>query len=299
MWTTRRLLAWMNDAFAQRSIDSPRLAAEMLLSHVLGCDRLRLYMESDRPASPMERQRLRELVARALTHEPIQYLVGEAWFYGLPMLVDRRVLVPRACTQVIVEQVVQHVRARPGFGGKTGESLLIADVCTGSGCIAIALAKTLKDARMVATDVSAEALDVARHNAARHEVADRIDFLEGDLLEPMFGHAVAGARGALGALVSNPPYIPDHEWAEVPPNVREHEPTLALRGGADGLKFVRPLIQHGPALLRAGGLLAIEIASVTAERVIALAEQSAELIKPRIVRDEEGKDRTLIAERAD
>src|SRR5689334_4295009 len=142
-WTTRTLLSWMQEAFARKELDSPRLMAELLLSHVLGCDRLRLYMDADRPASPLERDRLRELVGRALKNEPVQYLVGEAWFYGLPLHVSPAVLIPRPSTEVIVEQVLLHARAEPGFGGKTGEGVRFVDVCTGSGCIAIALLKNL------------------------------------------------------------------------------------------------------------------------------------------------------------
>src|SRR6185295_16304457 len=139
-----------------------RLQAELLMAHVLGCERLRLYMDADRPASPLERSALRDLVGRALGHEPVQYLTGEAWFFSLPFKVDRRVLIPRPATETIVEHVLQHARAEAGFGGKTGEGVVIADVCTGSGCIAIALLKNLPQARAVATDVSPDALEVAR-----------------------------------------------------------------------------------------------------------------------------------------
>ncbi|MBX3323620.1 MAG: peptide chain release factor N(5)-glutamine methyltransferase [Phycisphaeraceae bacterium] len=295
VWTTRRLLSWMNDTFTQRGVESPRLCAEMLLCHVIGCDRLRLYMDSDRPATPIERQSLRELVARALAHEPIQYLIGEAWFFGLPMHVDRRVLIPRPCTAIIVEQVIQHARGRPGFGGHEGDALLIADVCTGSGCIAVAIARHLQHARIMATDLSPSALEVARQNAERHAVADRIDTICGDLLEPLLNHPVAGNKASLGALVANPPYIPDSEWDDVAPHVRNHEPTTALRGGTEGLDFVAPIIAHAPPLLRPGGLLAIEIATRTADTVLRIAQNHPLLTSPQILRDDDGLPRTLVA----
>lgn len=296
-WTTRRLLAWMSETFTKKGLDSPRLSAELLLSHVIGCERLRLYMDVDRPASPLEREQLRTLVARALAHEPIQYLVGEAWFFGLPLHVDKRVLVPRPETETIVEQMIQYARTEPGFGGTSGEGLLIADICTGSGCIAVALAKNLSGARIVAADVSADALEVARRNAVRHGVAERIDFLQGDLLAPLDEHPAARGKGSLHGLVANPPYIPDREWADVPPNVKEHEPEGALRGGPDGLKFVRPLIEHGPSHLRPEGLLLVEIAEATASSVLELARSRAELADAEVLKDVFGRPRVLRARR--
>lgn len=288
----------MSAAFADKGLDSPRLCAEMLVAHVLGCDRLRLYTDADRPASPLERETLRGLVARALKHEPIQYLVGEAWFFGLPLHVDRRVLVPRACTETIVEQVIQHARGRPGFGGPSGEALLIADVCTGSGCIAVALARHLPHSRVIATDISTDALEVAGRNAERHAVGDRIDFRSGNLLEPVDAHPAAGRKQALSYLCANPPYIPDPEWSAVPANVREHEPEQALRGGEDGLRLVAPIIAGAAPLLRPGGLLLLEIASVTRDAVLDLTRATRAFSDSAVLNDLEGKPRTLMAVRS-
>lgn len=290
-WTTRRLLAWMTEAFEKEDLDSPRLQAEMLMAHVLGTQRLKLYMDPDRPASDLERGQLRDLVKRALAHEPVQYLVGEVSFYGLVFEVDRRVLVPRPATQTIVDAALEHLKPTADTG------CLIADVCTGSGCIAVTLASKLAQARAVATDVSTDALDVARANADRHGVGDRVDFETGDLLAALDAHAVAGGDGSLDALVSNPPYIPDDEWHAVPRNVRDHEPELALRGGADGLDLVRPLIEHGPARLRAGGLLAIEVATSRASDTLALAQAHPLLERAEIRRDSDGLDRVITAVR--
>lgn len=285
----------MGDTFKKRDLDDPRRLAEMLLAHVLSCDRLKLYMDADRPASPLERSRLRDLVQRAMNHEPIQYLVGEEWFYGLQFRVDRRVLIPRPATETIVDQTLRHARA--SFG-KTGDGLLIADVCTGSGCVAITLLKNLPGARAIATDISAEALDVARDNAARHGVLDRLELLAGDLLAPIREHPIAGAVASLHYLLSNPPYIPDDEWDAVAPNVKNHEPHLALRGGPDGLGYVRRLLAEGPALLRPGGLLMIEVADSRARHAMAAAEGVAELKSHRLLQDFEGLPRVVLAERA-
>lgn len=294
----------MTEAFTRKGLDSPRLMAELLMAHVAGCDRMRLYMDADRPASPLERDQLRDLVGRALKHEPVQYLVGEAWFFGLPLHVDRSTLIPRPATESIVEQVLGHARAEPGFGGKTGEGVRFADICTGSGCIAIALLKNLPQAMAIATDISSDALAVARRNAERHKVAERTEFLQGDLLEPVVNHA-AGAGRELHYIVANPPYIPDAEW-DAPPtaehpeglvgrNVRDFEPHTALRGGPDGLRFVRPIIEHAPARLRPRGLLIIETASCTAGEVAQLMRGN-DRIDPdsvRIAKDHEGLDRVV------
>jgi len=294
LWTTRKLLAWMSEAFTRNQLDSPRLFAELLMAHVVGCDRLKLYMDADREATPLERTTLRELVARALKHEPVQYLVGEAWFFGLPLHVDPRVLVPRPSTETIIEQVLQHTRAEPGFGGKTGEGVCFADVCTGSGCIAVSLLKNLPEARGLATDISPGALEVAAKNAKRHGVADRLEFLPGNLLEPLLDHPAG--RG-LHFLIANPPYIPDAEWDAVPPNVKDHEPHTSLRGGATGLDFVRPIVEHAVERLRPGGLLLVEIAAATAPAVLDLAKSQPLLEAARIDKDFEGLPRVLVARR--
>jgi release factor glutamine methyltransferase len=394
-WTTRRLLAWMGEALSKQGIDSPRLSAELLLSHVLGItDRLKLYLEPDRPATSDELTRLRALVGRALKHEPVQYLTGQAWFFGLKFAVDLRVLIPRPATETLVEFVLQETRKmapKPFPEGGVGEGsdraaraetapnacvdpslaahessrdsvmpsasaeteiddddeelseeeflarearaiqqmratpapkvptpddtplpklaprkldveLRIADVCTGSGCIAIALAKNLPGARVLATDISREALQVASGNADRLGVKARVELRSGDLLEAIEKPnpplpIPAGGVKAFDFIVSNPPYIPDHEWEAVETNVRDFEPHGALRGGADGLQFVAPLIERAPALLAPGGWLAIELASCTAAQALALAQQHKLLTGARILNDLEGLPRVLVAQR--
>jgi release factor glutamine methyltransferase len=284
-WTTRKLLAWMSQSFAQKDLEAPRVLAEMLMTKVLGCERIRLYADADRPATEDERTRLRDLVARALRHEPVQYLVGEAWFFAMPFHVDPRVFIPRPCTTLIVEHVLQAARDTDGH-------IRFADVCTGSGAIAVAIAHNLPTAQGIAIDRSSDALDVAQANARTHAVQDRIDFRAGDLLAPLQGEA------PLDFLVSNPPYIPDFEWDAVPPNVKNHEPVAALRAGADGLDFVRPLIKTSTAHLRPGGRLLIEIAASTAAAVLDLAAGTPDLEDPEILEDFEGLPRVLSARRA-
>jgi release factor glutamine methyltransferase len=300
-WTTRELLGWMTKAFEAKALDSPRRMAEMLLAHIIGCDRLRLYMDTDRPATPIERETLRDLVRRALSHEPIQYLVGEESFFGMSFHVDKRVLIPRPSTQTLIDEVLNHARKNPDDRtlreSDAGVGMMIADVCTGSGCIAAALAKNLPGARVIASDLSEEALEVAQLNITRHELDERVDLVHGDLLKPIFAHPVAGQKGALHYLCSNPPYIPDHEWDAVEPNVKDHEPTMALRAQRDGMVFIERLIDRGPELLRIGGLMLIEIAACNASACLQLASDHPQLDRARIAKDSDGHDRILIAER--
>jgi release factor glutamine methyltransferase len=329
-WTTRRLLDWMNRAFVRQGLDAPRLGAEILLSHVLGVERLKLYTDPDRQATPDELVSLRALVARALRNEPIQYLTGEAWFFGLPFRVDARVLIPRPCTETLVETVLAAHRSsrrarRPATAALPGDQpgadqrtpalgagapahdeqhtvhrpapVRIADVCTGSGCIAVAIARHLPDARITATDLSPEALEVARTNAVRHGVEDQIDLLEGDLLEPL-----RHSPDRYDWIVANPPYIPDDEWNSPDPSigvgesVRRHEPPLALRAGPDALRLVRPLIAVAPALLKPGGRVMIELASRRAEAALNEARGVGAYAECRLIRDLEGHQRFLFCQ---
>jgi release factor glutamine methyltransferase len=275
----------MTGAFRDKGLDSPRMLAEQLVAHALACDRLRLYTDADRPASDDERARLRDLAARALRHEPVQYLVGEAWFYSLPLLVDRRVLIPRPSTATLVDA------ALPLLQGLDYPPR-VADVCTGSGAIGVAILKNHPEAQVIATDVSADALEVARANAERHAVADRLDLRLGNLLEPL------ADEPPFDAVLANPPYIPDHEWPDVEPNVADHEPHLALRAGPDGLALIGPLLREAPSLLRPGGLLAIEIAACNRDAVLALAGDDDRLAEARVLDDLDRLARVLVARRA-
>ncbi|MHC5113877.1 MAG: peptide chain release factor N(5)-glutamine methyltransferase [Planctomycetota bacterium] len=285
-WTTRRLLAWMTDRFTEREVDAPRIVAEMLLAHVLGCERLRLYMEVDRPASPAELAELKALVKRADAHEPVQYLVGRTSFFTHELAVDGSTMIPQPCTEDLVEAVLAWSR-EPGREGP----LRIADVGTGSGCIAIALLRALPDATVLATDIVPAALDLARRNAKDVGVEDRIELVEGDGLAPL-----VAAGGAFDVICSNPPYIGDDEWdgGQVQRSVREHVPATALRGGADGLDVIRPIIAGVGALLAPGGLLAMEIGHAQRDAVLELA-RAAGLRDPRVLKDHEDHWRVLLA----
>ena len=283
-WTTRRLLIWTTEHFEARGVDSPRVCAEMLLAHVLGVERLRLYMEPDRPASADELADYRGLVTRAGRHEPVDYLVGRAPFFGLELEVGPAVLIPRPSTETLVEFVLQDARLRPA------DAFHVADVGTGSGAIAVTLARQLAGASVVATDLSAAALEVAERNAAAQGVADRIDFRVGDLLAPL-----AGAR--FDYLLSNPPYIRDAEWEQVAPNVRDYEPGSALRSGTDGLDHLRPLIAAARDHLNPGGHALFEHAASHEDEVLVLA-RAAGFTRAHVLRDHERLPRVLVCHRA-
>lgn len=285
-WTTRRLLDWTADYFSKRGIDSPKLSAEMLLAHVLGTQRLKLYMDLDRPTSELERAAFRELVERAARHEPVDYLVGHAPFFSMMLKVSPAVLIPRPSTETLVEHVVQHARRTPGFA-----SPLIADVCTGSGAIAIAVAKHIPNSRVIATDISPDALAIAKENAEAQGVADRIDFRQGDLLEPL---REQGDR--VRYLLSNPPYISDAEWAEVEPNVKDYEPEIALRGGADGLRYIRTLVAEGRRFIESPGQLVVEIAASQKQAVLDLAAANTGWTNAHVLADHEALPRVLVAD---
>lgn len=284
-WTTQRLLQWTTQHFEKKRIDSPRLAAEMLLAHVLGIGRLKLYMDPHRPASDLERATFRGLVERAVAHEPVDYLVGQAPFFSMVLKVSPAVLIPRPSTETLVEHVIQHARRTPGF-----TSPIVADVGTGSGAIAIAIAKQIDTARVIATDISADALAIAKENAETKGVADRIDFRHGDLLEPLRGER-------LHYLASNPPYIGDDEWAEVEPNVKDHEPEHALRGGSDGLRYLRPLIADAATYLHDPGQIVFEFAASQKDAVLKLAQANERLKNAHVLVDHERLPRVLVADR--
>ena len=291
-WTTRKLLAWMAERFKSKDLDSPRVVAEMLLAHVLSCERMRLYMDADRPASPAELAQLRDLVARAAKHEPVQYLVGHAWFFSRQFKVDRSTLIPRPCTETLVEHVLQWLRVNPGHAAP-----LVADIGTGSGCIGISIAAQVPDANVIASDRVPEALDLAKANATTHKVIDRMEFAKGAGVAAIVA-ARPGAR--FDVIASNPPYISDAEWEQsggVARNVKDFEPASALRGGADGLDVIRPLIAEAPAIMKSGGLLAIEIAHAQKDTVIALANATGLLENVQVLKDHEGLWRVLTAVR--
>jgi len=284
-WTTRRLLEWMTAHFESNLIESPRLISEMLLTHVIGGQRIDLYANVDRVATDTERETLRSCVKRTIEHEPVQYIVGNTWFYGMEFQVDSSTLIPRTCTETIVEQTLHFAKL------STTSPFRIADIGTGTGCIAITIAANLSDCEIVATDISQDALLLAEKNAEKHGVQKRITYIQGNCIEPL------SSLPPFDLLCSNPPYISDPEIAALEPNVGKWEPKLALSGGSDGLSIIRPLIQSAPNCLVEGGVLLVEIATSIAGTCLELASSNPTLKDVKILRDRFGDDRFLRAKK--
>jgi len=252
VWSVVELLKTTIAFFAEKKIDEPRLSAELLLGHVLGLQRLQLYLDHERPLTLKELEAFRAACRERLQGRPVQYIAGEAFFYGYQFFVDERVLIPRPETELVLEHAMERLAAS---GLDSADSPSILDVGTGSGCIAITLALRLPGARVTAADVSADALDVARRNADAHGVSERIRFVEADALSASFADAVGGP---FDLLVSNPPYIPEAEWATLQEEVRRYEPRLALVAPT-GFEYYQSIAVAAPSLLRKGGVLCFEL----------------------------------------
>jgi release factor glutamine methyltransferase len=248
--TVVEILRLSTGYLAAQGSDTPRLDAELLAAHSLGLRRIDLYLQHDRPLGEGELVPLRALLRRRAAGEPVAYLVGVREFYGRPFRVTPAVLIPRPETETLVERTLRWARS---VAGPEGAGLRLADVGTGSGCIACTLAAELPGAVVTAGDVSAEAVAVARENAERLGVAGRVEVGEGSWDEPLV------ARAPFDALVGNPPYVTTVEMDGLMREVRDHEPRLALEAGADGLDASRELLRRCLPLLRPGGYLALEI----------------------------------------
>ncbi|MEO7034395.1 MAG: peptide chain release factor N(5)-glutamine methyltransferase [Polyangiaceae bacterium] len=256
-WSIKRVLAWATDDFKRRGNKTARLDAELLLGEALGFDRIKLIVQAERPLAEGELSRYRELIKRRRVGEPIAYILGRREFFALPMVVDRRVLIPRPDTEVLVESALSGTLTQHLYGR-------MLDLCTGSGCVAIAFAKARPTWRVTAVDVSSDAASVARENVRRAGVVHNLAVLEGDLFAPL-------PEGACFELITaNPPYIPSADIAGLDADVRDFEPRLALDGGADGLAVTRRIIAESPRYLSPGGLLAMEGGFDQAPRVAEL-----------------------------
>ena len=280
-WTVRRVLEWTAGHLQQYGSDSPRLDAEILLAHARGCKRIALYTHFDDPLSDAQRATMRTLVQRRAKHEPVAYLVGHREFFGLDFRVAPKVLIPRPDTETLVVELIERLKehAKPR----------LLDLCTGTGCVAIAAAVNVPAANVVATDVSAEALEIARQNSADHGVSERIEFREGDLL------SVLTPSDLFDVIASNPPYIPADELETLQADVRLHEPRAALDGGSDGLDFVRRLIEGVPRHLVPRGSLLIEIDATQADAVTELLESAGCFEEVTILKDLAGLARVACA----
>jgi release factor glutamine methyltransferase len=276
------------DVFRERGFENARLEAELLLAGVLGLKRLDLYLQHDRPLDATELERYREVVRRRLKREPLQYVLGTAAFRQLELRVDRRALIPRPETEVLVGAVLEWAAARAAAGAPVRT---VADIGTGTGAIALSLAAEGEFERVVATDISADALQLARENAAACGLEGRVEFRCGSLLDPL-------AADRFDAIVSNPPYVGEAERGTLAAEVVAWEPALALFSGEDGLDALRLLIDGAAVYLKGGGLLALEVGAAQGEEVLELARRTGAYTGERIGHDLAGRPRFLLAERA-
>ncbi len=285
-WTVLKLLDWTKDYFKKHNVSEPRSSAELLLAHVLSQDRLFLYLNYDRPMEAQELSAYRACIERRLTGEPSQYITGTQEFWSLPLRVNPDVLIPRPETEVLVEAVLNFVRHDP----VAEANLSIIDLGTGSGAIAIALARELPGAKIVAVDLSLPALHIARENAKRNQVEEQLYFVQSDIYT-----GIPGAYEKFSLVVSNPPYVSHAEFNQLPREIRDYEPRSALDGGPDGLAAVRRLIMAVPEVLRPGGGLLLEMGAGQVETVSTLVLESQKYKSFRILKDYSGIDRVLVA----
>lgn len=282
-WTVLELLGWTANYLKEKGFQSARLNAELLLAGSLGMKRLDLYLQYDRPLRPEELAEFKQRLLRRAKREPLQYIEGHAAFRDLVLRVDRRVLIPRPETESLVQAVLDWAEGRDG--------LTALDVGTGSGAIALALASEGPFRRVVAVDLSAGALEVARANATEAAPGAPVEFRPGSLYD-----AVAGER--FDVVVSNPPYVGEEERGTLDTEVRDWEPAAALFAGQGGLDVIRPLVGAAPEHLFPGGLLALEIGATQGDAVCALVRETGAFAEPRVVKDLAGRDRIVLAELA-
>ncbi len=278
MSSLRELLAWASTSLSEAGIESPRLDAEVLLAHSLGAARSALYTSLDEKPQKAAEETFRALVARRIRHEPVAYITGRKEFFGLDLQVDRRVLIPRPETETLVEVALAIARQK--------QLPRLAEVGVGSGAVAVALAVNLPGVEIYAIDSSEDALVVAENNCRNHHMLDRVHLLLGDLLEPL--------PEPVALIVSNLPYVAQHELKDLAPDITQYEPLAALDGGPDGLELFRRLLEQAGPCLQPPGMLCLEIGATQASAVNDLARVHFPTATVALVRDLAGLDRVAM-----
>ena len=284
LWTVRKVLDWTIEHLKKYGSESPRLDAEILLAQSRGCQRIQLYTEYDAPLLPEERVTMRALVTRRASLEPVAYLVGHREFFGIDFEVGPGVLIPLPDTETLVVKSLEIA--------KSYREPRVLDLCTGSGCVAVSIAKNSRSAAVTAIELDETAFGFARRNIDKHALAERVDLRRGDLFGPIHDDE------QFEIIASNPPYVTDAEMDTIQPDVRLHEPHLALRGGTDGLDIVRRLINDAPQHLVSGGALLLEIASQQAQTVVALLAANGNFEQAEIEKDLAGSSRVVWVKRS-
>ncbi len=265
-------------------VANARLDAEVLLCHVLGKDRAWLLAHMPDALGDEDFRLFEQAGKRRAAREPLQYITGKQEFWGLEFMITPDVLIPRPETELVLESIL-------ATGQDRNRLLQIIDLCTGSGCIAVSMAKELPQARILATDKSAKALSIAGENARRHGVADRIRFFEGDLFTPL---EELDIHGQVDIIAANPPYIPSADYGTLQPEVRDYEPEMALFAGPDGTEVHRRILEEAPAFLRNDGMLVMEMGAGQAEMLRQMARQASSYHPPEILKDLAGIDRVIV-----
>lgn len=284
-WTIQKLLNWITEYLTEKDVDSPRLSAEFLLSHILQISRIQLYTNFDQPVEKQELDRLHDMVKRAGEKEPVAYLTGKTEFYSLPIYLNRSCLIPRPETELLVESAIEFLRTRTG-------TQLALDLCAGCACVAIAIAKNVPDARIIATDISQDALSIAAKNIETHNLKQRIQLLHGDLFEPV---ASQSEKAKFDLIVSNPPYVSDSEFEALDKNIKDYEPRSALLAGTDGLDVYRRICKNAGDFLKPNAALILEIGCTQADAVKQLLEQAGCFTDIKIQKDFAKNNRLISA----
>lgn len=282
IWNVLELLEWTTEYFEKHNIPNPRLDAEVLLGHILEKSRLQLYLHFDMPVYQVHLSVFRELIKRRIDLTPISYLINRKEFMSLDFYVDERVLIPRPETEFIVETILNTNPEKPQR---------ILEIGTGSGVIATTLAVNQPEWEIIATDICQDALEVAEKNRDAHECTDRISLLHGDLFDPIQKLNTSHFNW----IVSNPPYVMSCENNDLSPDVKEHEPHIALFAGEDGLSIIRRLISEAPSYLNPGGKLIFEIGDTQGNSVQELINKQPLYDDSQIIKDYAGKNRVVVA----
>ncbi|MGD0077801.1 MAG: peptide chain release factor N(5)-glutamine methyltransferase [Sedimentisphaerales bacterium] len=283
-WTIQKLLNWVAEYLKNKGVDSPRLSAELLLSHVLGLKRIELYTQFNKIVEQEQLTQLHGLVKRAAEHEPIAYLTGKREFYSLEFEITKDCLIPRPETELLVERAIEFLRKRNG-------EQFVCDLCTGCGCVAISIARNYANCQIVATDISDVALDVAERNVIKHGLPNRVKLLKGDLFEPI----IPGLGPAkFDLIVANPPYVSETEYEKLAKNVKDFEPKQALIAGYDGLDIIKKIIVNAGQFLKPAGALMLEIGNEQGSVVKKFLEETSCFENANIEKDDQKLDRIAV-----
>jgi len=272
-WTILEILNWTKDFFSESKIENPRLQAELIISHVLGLKRLELYLQYDSIVKQHHRDLIKQMIKRRRSLEPLQYILGETYFYGYRFKVDPAVLIPRPETEYLIENIIQHI----------GDFKSILDIGTGSGCIAVTLARELPEVSIDAVDISKKALENAAQNAALNKA--EVNFFQSNIFSRI--------DKKYDLIVSNPPYISESSYRNLPDEVKKYEPKIALLGGKDGLFFYRKILEQAKDHLNDNGKIYLEIGYDQNEEIKFIAEKN-DFQKIEILKDLNGFYRIMI-----